>query len=154
MTLANMYCLPCLRTRQRNLVYFPGGYTHRMLIGCVTSPKRLNKGSSRLTSSYHMFLPLLLLHFERKSGTQYALRDIITFLYLLEYNYVSNKIKIRDSHSREGKERYPKQCAEGGDEFSLPGLGDHVAISHSAQRDLRLYNRLKFKDTVCSSFNN
>lgn len=58
--------LPCLRAGQRNLVYLPGGDTHRVLIRRITPPQRLDESGGWLPSPNHVLLPLLLLNFQGK----------------------------------------------------------------------------------------
>lgn len=54
------------------------------------------------------------------------------------FNTPNKQIRgVIDTHRRECEERYSQKRAEGGDEFSLPRLRHHVAISYGAQRDLQ-----------------
>lgn len=54
-----------------------------------------------------------------------------------DIDWINQLDSVSDSHGGKCEEGYSQECAEGGDEFPLPGLRHHVAVSHRAQRDLR-----------------
>lgn len=51
------------RTTQRNLVNFPCCNRKGMFVSCIAPPQGLYQHGCWLSSTYHVFLPLLLLHF-------------------------------------------------------------------------------------------
>lgn len=63
---------------------FPCSHGHRVGVGGVTAPQTLDKLSGRHAAPDKVFLALLLLNLQRKTGTQYSLKFYEKNLFITE----------------------------------------------------------------------
>lgn len=87
----------------------PSGLAAVALAHRIAAPQALDQRGGRHAPPYHVLLPLLLLHLERKAGAEDA-----------------------GGQREEGDARHG---GEAGDELALPGDGHGVAVANGAQSD-------------------